>query len=226
MPLLGQASGGWTESSSALRILNLGIRNSVGVLSNDSFTQTNPPVVTATSAISSNVDTSVLGALSGSVAMTRPDAGVNFIGPNAEGVGAANELFVMALGIFINDAVGNAYENTPGPASGKGPYVSGQGTYASALFETQFIGAPVAGAGNIGDTITYTTGMVLIASRNAYLMPGYDIVNGQTLIDATNCAEIEHGWVVGTDNLAATVMGILKMPADAVQPEIVFDLRV
>lgn len=222
MPLLGQASGGWTESSSALRILNLGIRNSVGVLSNDSFTQTNPPVVTATSSISSNVDTSVLGALSGSVAFTRPDAGVNFIGPNAEGVGAANELFVMSLGLFINDAVGNAYENTPGPASGKGPYVSGQGTYASALFETQFIANPAAGGGAIGDTITWTTGMRLMASRNGYLMPIWDIVNGQTFADVGISAEVEHGHAAGTE----TRMAVLKMPADAVQPEIVFDLRV
>ncbi len=221
MPLLGQASGGWTESSSALRILNLGIRNSVGVLTNDSFTQTNPPVVTATSTISSNVDTSVLGALSGSVAMTRPDAGVNFIGPNAEGVGAANELFVMALGIFINDAVGNAYENTPGPASGKGPYVSGQGTYASALFETQFLAAS-GGGGATGDTITWTTGMRMIVSRNSYLMPLWDIVNAGTFANAGNNADVEHGHAAGTE----TQIALLKMPADAVQPEIVFDLRV
>lgn len=222
MPLLGQASGGWTESSSALRILNLGIRNSVGVLTNDSFTQTNPPIVTATSTISTNVDTSVLGALSGSVAFTRPDQGVNFIGPNAEGVGAANELFVMPLGIFINDAVGNAYENTPGPASGKGPYVSGQGTYASSLFETQFIAAPAAGAGAAGDAITYTTGMRLMVSRNGYLQPIWDIVNNQTFADAGISAEVEHGHAAGTE----TIMGVLKMPADATQPEIVFDLRV
>jgi len=193
----------------------------VGVLTNDSFTQTNPPVVTATSTISTNVDTSVLGALSGSIAYTRPDQGVNFIGPNAEGVGAANELFVLPLGLFINDAVGNAYENTPGPASGKGPYVSGQGTYASSLFETQFLAAS-GGGGAAGDAITWTTGMRMIASRNGYLMPLWDIVNGGTFANAGNSSDVEHGHAAGTE----TMMGVLKMPADATQPEIVFDLRV
>lgn len=46
MPLLGQASGQWLESSSALRILHAGVRNTVGVLTTDAFTQTNPPIVT------------------------------------------------------------------------------------------------------------------------------------------------------------------------------------
>ena len=43
MALLGQASGGFTESSSALRILHIGVRNTVGQLSANAFTQTNPP---------------------------------------------------------------------------------------------------------------------------------------------------------------------------------------
>ena len=43
MPLLGQASGGFTESSSALRLLHVGVRNTVGILTDDAFTQTNPP---------------------------------------------------------------------------------------------------------------------------------------------------------------------------------------
>ena len=73
MALLGQASGGFTESSSSLRILHVGIRNTVGVLCEDAFTQSNPPVEAAN--ISDQVDTSTLGVLSGSVAFTRADGG-------------------------------------------------------------------------------------------------------------------------------------------------------
>ena len=73
MPLLGQASGGFTESSSALRLLHVGVRNTVGILTDDAFTQTNPPLVTTAGTISENVDTAVAGVLSGSVAFTRPD---------------------------------------------------------------------------------------------------------------------------------------------------------
>ena len=112
MALLGQASGGFTESSSALRILHVGIRNTVGVLSDDAFTQTNPPIVTANT--SSQVDTTVLGVLSGSIAFTRPDAGSNYIG------GPEGSADTVPLGVFINTANGNSYENTPGTSSGKG----------------------------------------------------------------------------------------------------------
>lgn len=223
MPLLGQASGGWLESSSALRILHVGVRNTVGVLADDAFTQTNPPIVTVAATISTNVDTAVLGVLSGSVAFTRPDQGSNFIGGNAEGLATASqERYVRPLGLFINSAAGNAFENQPGPASGKGPYVSGQGTYASQLFETQALAATTGGVALAqGDALTYVTGQELISSRNGYLMPRLDGSDGTTSCDnAANAAEVEHGLA------ASTLLGILKMPADAVQPELVFDQRV
>jgi len=225
MPLLGQASGGWSESSSSLRILHLGVRNTVGVLTTDAFTQTNPSMVTATSTISSNVDTSVLGVLSGSVAFTRPDGGANQIGGNIEaGLTAVQEFNIKPLGLFINNAVGHAYENTPGPASGKGPYVSAQGTYASSLFETEALAASGGAAGlAAGDDLTYQTGQNLIASRNGFLMPTLDAsaINEQLDVAAIS-ANAEH---TATAN-ASTVLGILKMPSDATQAEIVFDLRV
>lgn len=224
MPMLGQASGGFTESSSALRILYVGVRNSAGILTDDAFTQTNPPNVTTAVTISTNVDTSVLGVLSGSVAFTRPDQGSNYIGGNAETLAnALHETFVRPLGCFINSAAGNAFENQPAAASGKGPYVSGQGTYASQLFETQAIGAGVAGVA-AGDDLTYYTGAELVASRNGYLMPrtAPNTALGAivSLDTATYTAEVEHG------NAASTTIGVLKMPADAVQNEIVFDQRI
>ena len=205
MPLLGQASGGFTESSSALRILNVGIRNTVGVLTSDSFTQTNPPAVTGATTITSQVDTTKRGVLSGSVAFARPDAGggSNYVGgPGIATAAAAGAGVVLAspasvvLGVFINSANGNPYENTPGPASGKGPYVSAMGTYGNALFETQNIDTAAA--------LVYAVGNDLVASKNGYLTNQNDASN----------------------RYATTVIGILKMPADAVQNELVYDQRI
>lgn len=219
MAMLGQASGGFTESSSALRLLHVGIRNTNAVLTMDSFTQTNPPIVTTPSTtISTNVDTSVLGVLSGSVAFTRPDEGSNYIGGPVEPGGALNAICVKPVGLFINNAVGNAYENTPGPASGLGPYVSAMGTYASQLFETQ---APAAaGAYAQGDDLNYTSGMGLMASRNGYLIPSEDSAGASLAATADFSSEVTNGAA------SATIIAILRMPADSTQPEIVFDQRI
>ena len=222
MALLGQASGGFTESSSALRILHVGVRNTVGILTDDAFTQTNPPIVTTTSTISlaAGMDTAVLGVLSGAIAFSRPDEGSNYIGGNVESLAVAgHETLVRPLGLFINNAVGNAFENTPGVASGKGPYVSAQGTYANSLYETQVLDGSAITA-STGDDLTYVAGQTLIASRNGYLMPSEEFVNTESLDIATNAAEVEHG------NTASTAIGILKMPADSTQPELVFDQRI
>jgi hypothetical protein len=159
MALLGQASGGFTESSSALRILHVGVRNTVGQLTEDSFTQTNPPIETTAARVSTSAGllTNALGVLSGSIAFARPDEGANYHGgPSARG--AAGD---RVLGVFINNASGNAFENQPGVASNRGPYVSAQGTYANRLYETSRTDANVA--------LTYTIGESLFASVNGYL---------------------------------------------------------
>jgi hypothetical protein len=198
--MLGQASGGFTESSSALRLLHVGVRNTVGILTDDAFTQTNPPIVTGAGTISDNVDTSVSGVLSGSVAFTRPDQGSNYIGGPVAGLTTANPN-VRPLGLFINNAAGYAYENQPAAASGKGPYVSAMGTYASQLFETENL--------STGADLTYTTGQFLYASQNGYL---------------TNVAADNNRYEQAADGV--TTIAILKMPADSVQNEIVFDQRI
>jgi len=221
MPLLGQASGGWTESSSALRILHVGVRNTVGVLTDDSFTQVNPPHVTTAATVSTQVNTALLGVLSGSVAFSRPDAGggSNFIGgplaaPNATVAGAAVPTH-RALGVFINTANGNTFENTPGTASGKGPYVSAQGTYGNALYETQNIltGGP-------GVALVYTVGDALVASLNGYLTNVTAINNSQER--SHTCTD---SWGANAAG-GTTIIGVLKMPADATQGELVYDQRI
>lgn len=199
MALNGQASGGWTESSSALRLLHVGVRNTVGVLTADSFTQSNPPVDSTHT--STQVDVTAIGVLGGSIAFTRPDEGSNYIGgPTAAGAGAgANTMGERVLGVFINSANGNAYENTPGVASGKGPYVSGQGTYGNALYETSQLGA--------ANVLVYAAGDRLAASKNGFLTNHHD-------------AASLHG------NDGGQIIGILKMAPDAAQNELVYDQRI
>jgi len=205
MALLGQASGGFTESSSALRILHIGVRNTVGVLCDDAFTQANPPIVTTAATISDQTDTSTLGVLSGSVAFTR-DAGSGG-GSNQIG-GPSATATALPLGCFINTANGNSFENTPGTASGKGPYVSAQGCYANALFETQNL--------DTTDDLTYACGEELVASQNGYLT---------NVADANN-SHLQANGYAGAGGATDIVIGVLKMPADATQDEIVYDQRV
>lgn len=224
MTLSGQASGGWTESSSALRILYIGVRNSIGNLTADSFTQTNPPIIATAGTVSTapGALTEVLGVLSGSVAFERPDAGSLFIGgPKETGfVLPVAGTHVVPLGCFINNAVGNAYENLPGVASGKGPYVSAMGTYGNRLYETNTL--VVSGGVPAGTAFSYSAGMRLIASRNGYLMPSVVLFGGALVTTdvAVEAAEVANGAT------ASTVLGILKMVPDSVQTEIVYDQRV
>lgn len=223
-PLLGEASGGWTESSSALRVMHLGIRNANCIVSDDSFTQTNPPVVTTASTISTQVDTTRLGVLSGSVCFSRPDAGNNIVGGNVESLADASlETFIRPLGVFLLTANGNAYENLPGLASGKNTYVSGQGTYGNRLFETQVLDGTSITNFSTGDALPYTPGVDLIASRNGYLMPRSIVDSGGTVRsadDAANAAEVEHGAS------ASTTIGILRVSPDSEFNELVYDQRI
>jgi hypothetical protein len=229
MPLLGQASGGWTESSSALRLLHVGIRNTVGIVTDDSFTQTNPPAITTAATISTRINQRKFGVLSGSVAFTRADAGSNFIGgpglaATQVAIAANNVWFTgyRALGCFINSATGNPYENLPAQASGKCPYVSAQGTYGNRTYETQAIAST--GAITAGDALTYTTGQPLLASRNGYIQPAA-MVFGGVLVDF-NVVVTSAECFARTAAGVATILGVVKMPPDAVQTEVVYDQRI
>lgn len=235
MPLLGQASGGWTESSSALRILNLGIRNSVGVLTDDAFTQANPTC--QSTFVSTRVDTTKSGILSGSVAFVRPDGGTNHIGgPGSSTVQVSTlrasqrfELGYRPLGLFINSANGNPYENIPGVASGVGPYVCAHGTYGDALYETSILFAAVGASPAAGAAIVWYSGNELISSVNGFLYPKWQLSAGGVAVsaDSTNAtAESNVGktGAVAADN-QSTIIGILKMVPDSVQTELVFDAR-
>ena len=230
MPLTGQASGGWTESSSALRILHVGVRNTVGVLTDDAFTQTNPPITTTAGTVSTSPGalTEVLGVLSGSVAFVRSDVGSNFIGGPTRTAPALPAALsqVLPLGCFINNATGNPYENLPGVASGKGPYVAAMGTYGNRLFETNLLVASATGT-PAGTALTYVAGMRLVASRNGYLMPSVVFFGGA--LDPVDSGATVTSNSLEASNVAgavATLVGVLKMAPDSVMNEIVFDQRI
>jgi len=209
MALLGQASGGFSESSSALRILHVGVRNTLGQLTADAFTQRNPVDFDATGYVTSasGLLTNVLGVLSGSVAFARPDEGANYHGGPSDHT-VAQATGERVLGVFINNASGNAFENTPGVASNRGPYVSANGSYGNSLYETQNLAN--------GNALAWTVGQTLAASVNGFLTQA-------ALADADNLHDIAHN--VGGAN-EVTVIGILKITPDSSSDELVYDQRV
>ena len=65
------------------------------------------------------------------------------------------------IGLFINDAAGSPFENTPAVGSGKSPFVSGSGSVCEVdIFET---------FGSGGGALTYVAGDLLYGSANGLL---------------------------------------------------------
>lgn len=200
----GQSSGDFRETSGRVQLLHVVTRNSVGVLTPDAFTQANPPIVTTANTKSTTLATiTKVGVLGGSVAFTRNDFGNGYHGGPVKPSGSFSAA-IKPLGIFLNDSLGNAFENTPGVASGRGPYVSGSGsTLGVSVYETKIqIG------GSAGNAITYAPGDYVYASVNGLL---------------TNLAA--DSYEVGASG-TATIMGIVKVAPDANSSLLVIDLRV
>lgn len=214
MSMRGQSSGDFKETSGRVQLFHMGTRNSVGVLAADAFTQVNPVVYPAANLKSTTLaGITKVGVLGGTVAFTRPagaGGGNNVIGGAYVTAGPTFVAGVRPLGIFINDAVGNAYENTPGPASGRGSYVCGMATIGVTLYETFILQAT--GPGNAGDPLTYAPGDRLYASANGLL---------------TNNPDDSYEALFGAAGpTAATVIGVVKAAPDANTPMLVLDLRV
>ena len=201
----GQGSGDFRETSGRVQIFHEGIRTSWGVLTADAFTQSNPTIVTTTANVSSTLTgITKKGVLGASVAFTRPDAGNGYHGGPVQ-VAAAYAAGQRPLGVFINDALGNPFENTPGVASGRGPYLCGRGTLGVALWESQQ-------QLSASTTLTYTAGNLLYASVNGFL---------------TNRVEDSYEYKANGDSAAAaTILGVVKVAPDANNHLLVFDLRV
>ena len=195
----GQSSGDFRETSGRVQLFHVVTRNSVGLLSPDGFTQANPAKVTDPAAKSTTLATvTKVGVLGGSVAFTRGDVGNNYIG--GPDIVTDEAPTCRVLGIFLNDSLGNAFENTPGVASGRAPYVCGSGSCVGvSIYETK-----VQTGGFTA--ITYAVGDRLYASVNGLLTNVID--------DAYEAADEE------------TVVGIVKVAPDANSSLLVLDLRV
>lgn len=161
MGIGGLASGDFRLGQGALRILMSIFKDSIPVLAADGFTVSNPNVVTVSGNKSTTLPANVKkGVLGGSVAFLRPDIGSNTVG-GAVKVTGAYVAKTRPVGLFINDAAGNANENTPAVASGKCPFVRG-GTVGVKVYETQVQLAST-------NPLTYSVGDFLYASVNGFL---------------------------------------------------------
>lgn len=215
----GLSSGDFRLNQGALRILYHVQKDTIPVLASDGFTQSNPNVVTDVAAVSTTLPANVKrGVLGGSVAFLRPDIGSNTVG----GPVLVNTAYVVntrPLGLFINDALGNAYENTPGVASGKGPFVRG-GSVGVKIYETQQ--QTVNGGGAVGDALTaYAVGQKLYASVNGLLTNRWQ-------------DSYEYQWIDGVygsgGGLAClepdvTCMGLVLSPPDSTSAELFVELK-
>lgn len=209
----GQSSGDFKETSSRVQLLHVVTRNSVGLLTPDAFTQANPPVVTDYKSTTLANITKV-GVLGGSVAFTRPDFGNGYHGGPVAPLGSYLS-GLRPLGLFLNDAIGNAFENTPGVASGRGPYVCGSGSCVGvSIYETKVLftdGSGSWGSFNAGDTLTYAPGDIVYASANGLLT--------KVPTDSYEYRAID--WPVNV-----TRVGVVKVAPDANSSLLVIDLYI
>lgn len=211
----GQSSGDFRLSQGALRILYSLIQDSIPALASDGFTQNNPNVVTTTANVSTTLPINVKkGVLGGSVAFIRPDQADGNIVGGAVLVSSAYVAGTRPLGLFINDALGNAYENTPAVASGKCPFLRG-GSCGDKLYETQRqVGASTALVFNIGD--------FLYASVNGYLTNRWqDSYEAQWITTATSGS----GSAGAAAEPDVTRMGVVISPQTSTNLEMFIALK-
>jgi hypothetical protein len=202
--LRGVSSGDFKETTARLQLFHVVTRNSMGVLAADAFTQANPVVYSASNVKSTTLaGITKVGVLGGSVAFTRPGSN-NVVGGPSVTSGPTFIAGTRPLGLFMNDALGNAFENTPGVASGKGPYVHGTGSCVGVnIYETQRLQG-----GSAGNALTWAVGDLVYASANG-LLTNVAADSYETLASAT-----------------PTIMGVVKAIPDATNPWLVLDLRV
>jgi hypothetical protein len=132
----------------ALTILIRSQLSSIPVLSDSCFTKQNYGVNTNTT-LSVNTPRGVLG---GSVAGVSP-------GLDYTAVPCTDTL--QPLGLFVNDAAGAAFENSPAVASGKVAVIKGQASVEVDVYETR-------NAADSGD-LTYAVGDNLYSSAQGFL---------------------------------------------------------
>lgn len=226
MGIGGQESGPGLNQG-ALRILYSLIKDTIPVLSSDGFTQANPSVVSTPSAVSTTLPANVKrGILGGSVTFTRPDIGANAVG-GAALVSAAYVAGTRPLGLFINDAAGNAYENLPAAASGKSPFLRG-GSAGVKLYETQVqttnlfsAGAWATTGATVGTLLTYNVGDKLYGSVNGLLTNRFEDSYEAQWIDVALSGSAASGHPNSND---VTKLGTVIAPPDSTSSEMFITL--
>ena len=185
------SSGFLTEGSGLLRILYLGIRNTLSELNDAAFTKSNRVGNDQLVNNTTLADVSKLGVLAGSVAAAKGE-GV---------VGAGSGPTDAVLGLYVNDAAGNAFESTSAAASGKGVYVCGMGTYEVGVYETHNY------AGNASILSNYTYGKPLYCSQNGLLT-------------------VAEGLSGGTAPAGAIVVGVITKSPTSSDPVMTVNTRI
>jgi len=186
------ASAGFlTEGGGLLRILYLGCRNTIEELDEAAFTKSNRVGNAQLVANTTLADVEKLGVLAGSVAAST--------GEGVVGAGSADDDAI--LGLYVNDAAGNAFESTSAAASGKGVFVNCMGTYEVGIYETSDF------AGSSSILANYTFGKSLYCSQNGLL----------TVVE---------GLSGGTASAGAVLVGIITQAPTASDPIMRVVLRV
>ena len=174
----------------ALSILYVGRRNSLGNLNDAGFTRSN---TSGNAQIAANTTllpySTIVGVLGGSIAaMVASDV-----------VGPADGPTDAIVGLFLNNAAGNPFENSPAAASGVAPYISGTGSYEVDIYET---------ADTSGNPITLPlVGEFLYSSQNGLLTSS-------------------RGLSGGTVPAGSTIIGIVTVAPTVGAPIMRFDLRI
>lgn len=167
--------------------------NSYGAITTAGLTQDNRVGNVQKVANTRLTETTNKGILAGSVVAV---VGSQEIGPCA---GDSTTAFDMAVGIAINDAVGNPFESSSAVASQKVVYAHGTGTMISTdIYETF--------ATNGTTAITYAAGDKLYASQNGLLTNSSGLAN--------------------TPDALMTVVGILLKVPTASDPYLTLQLKI
>ena len=154
--------------------------NSIYELSDSGFTKSNFGVNTNTT-LSVNTPRGVLG---GSVAGVDPAAGDYIAVPCDDEQGN-----IKAVGLFVNDAAGAAFENSPAIASGKVTVTKGLPTIEIDVFETR-------DAADSADLV-YAVGDLLFSSAQGFV--SNEDAGGQTVLGICTKAPSVASPVIGLD---------------------------
>jgi hypothetical protein len=210
MAIGGQSSGDNRLSNSALRILYSVVKDTIPALASDAFLQSNP--VSADHASATWPVGVKKGVLGGTVAFLRPDAGNNVVGgpgPVATTVDPTVSTggWMRPLGLFVNDAVGNAFENTAAVASGKLAVLRG-GSVGVKLYETKQLTG-----GDAGDALNWKVGDHVYGSKNGLLTNRWE--------DSLEWAQAQ-GGDNDVDPVSARItrMGVVVAAPDATSAEL------